>query len=311
MSTTTTKTCRIQFFELVVGPDDKRISGHDWQGALTKLQALNRGHVCDYHGTQLEGLVIGTDGTQRSLSLGVDRATTPRQRNTTKPERREMELSGTDWEPVEESFVVFFPNNIIGMVRSTNSAPTHAAVARWVNEFCRPTGQDRGAYWRSKPIIDEEKYRQIVEMGGTASSVTFAVRPATISTRGLLSGLFDGISDKQSGLKIEVKVTADRGHAGDAARRDILGMAIEGVDLHENGFPFEKAKTTFKPSNGGRTEEIDFLEHKLTRQVEIPVTKVGTARSLSESVILREIRTAFTEMQHELHASIGLTQRAS
>jgi hypothetical protein len=287
-----------------VAPDRTQVPGVDWQATLRRLES--RGTLeCEYNDSDLEGLVVRSGG-DRSLSLAVDRPTTPRQRNTTRPERAEMRTLGTEWEPVEETFVRFFPNNIVGLVRSTNSAPTHAALARWLNTHARPAGHGQHATWFAQPIVDEDRYRAIRELGEVTWS-SFAVKPATVAARrGMLGGMFDEYLDYSEGLRVEIKVSAGRGRAAEANKERMLHMAQEATELYEEGVPFERAIVRGRPQGGGALEEINLLEHKLTAKFEIPVGEANGSRSLSEQVVFGEIQRGYVEMSEQLQDAIGL-----
>ncbi|KHJ74173.1 hypothetical protein [Rhodococcus sp. Chr-9] len=304
MATSRTKVCVVHFFELVIAPDRVRVDGFNWQDALRAL-GLGSTHECEYNGSALEGLVSGTKH-EMTLSLAVDRPTTPRQRNTTRPERAEMQTLGNEWEPVEETFVRFFSNNIVGLVRSTNSAPTHAALAQWLNQHCRPAGYGQAARWFAQPIVDEERYLALQEMG-EVTSATFAVKPATIrDRRGMLGGMFDRYFDYEDGLRVEVHVSAGRGRPAQENRARMLDMARDAADLHSRGVPFDRAVVNARPLEGGRVEVINLLEHKLTKSFEIEVGGDGATRSLPEVRIFAEIQNAFVSMQEALQDAIGL-----
>ncbi|MDI9947020.1 hypothetical protein [Rhodococcus sp. IEGM 1302] len=303
MTNARTKVCIVHFYELVLSPDQRKIPGHRWQDELDRLAPS--AHKCDYNGTELEGIVVDL-GSEKALSLAVDRATTPRQRNTTRPERAEMETRGNEWEPVEETFVRFFANNIIGLVRSTNSAPTHAALARWLNKTARPRGHGPNATWFALPIVDEDRYLALRDMGEVTTS-TFAVKPNTIPDRpGLLGGIFDRFFDYEDGLRIEVHITAGRGRPAQRNRERMLDMAREAAALHEQGVPFERAVVNARPADGGLVEVIDLLEHKLTKKFEVTFGGDDGVRSLSEQVVFSQIRSSYLAMEESLQNAIGL-----
>ncbi|WP_172651081.1 hypothetical protein [Rhodococcus opacus] len=217
-----------------------------------------------------------------------------------------MATLGSEWEPVEETFVRFFTNNIVGLVRSTNSAPTHAALARWLNRYAKPSGYGNNATWFAQPIIDEDRYLALRQMGEVTTS-TFAVKAATVrQNRGMLGGMFDQFLDYEEGLRIEVHMSAGRGRPAQENRERMLDMAREAANLHAEGVPFDRAVVRARPDGGGTVETINLLEHKLTKQFEVPVGGDDGPRSLSEQLIFGEIRTAFSSMQEALQDAIGL-----
>lgn len=131
-------------------------------------------HECQYNGTTIDGVGV-TEVGNPCAALAIDRAVAPRQRNRQTSARSDLPVD-PDHEVVEETFVSFFANNIIGLVRSTTSAPSHAAVGAWLNVVAPPRFAGADARWHVVPIIDPDKYREIVE-ANEVTSVVFAMKP--------------------------------------------------------------------------------------------------------------------------------------
>ncbi|WP_270484768.1 hypothetical protein [Gordonia jacobaea] len=302
------KTCRVRFFELRVLPDEKAIPGQRWSSIIRGLLGSSNcgrpgAHECEYNGVAIEGMPLLEAGSPMA-ALAVDRAITPRQRNVITSQRSDLPVD-QDHEPVEETFVSFFPNNVVGLVLSTISAPSHAAVAAWLNAVAPPTSEGPDAKWHAVPIVDPEKYR-VIEDAAEATSVTFALKPDNIpgGYEPLLGGFLSEGQQYGHGVRIEVKVTAGRGRPGESSRDAAKRLARGLVGMHDAGVDLEKAQANIRRVYGEAVEPIDILHHRLAREVKIPVT---TGRSLDQAAVFRETRAAYQAMQEEILGAIGLS----
>lgn len=308
MSDPRLKSLRVRFFELRVLPDDVAIGGRRWTELIRRLEGTSNcgkpgAHECEYNGVMVEGLAFIRGGNPHA-ALAVDRAVTPRQRDRRTARRTDLPIDAHH-EPVEETYVSFFPNNVVGLVSSTTSAPSHVAVAAWLNEVAPPTFHEPQALWHATPIIDPDKYQEILN-AVEATSVTFAVKPQNIpvSEQGLLGALVDQAMEIGHGVRIEVKVSAGRGRPGEMSRSAVLGLARRLVGLHQEGVDLEKAQASVRRAYGEAVEPIDLLQHRLARVAEIPITD---GRSLDEAVVLAESRVAYNSMRDEIAAAIGVS----
>lgn len=302
------KTCKVRFFELRLQPDDAQADGQRWSESMRRLQrSTNCGrpgaHECVYNGITIEGLAV-TGGGNPAAALAVDRVITPRQRNRVTSARSDLPVD-PDHEVVEETFVSFFPNNVVGLVLSTNSAPSHAAVATWLNEVAAPTFAGQEARWHAVPIVDPEKYRQIAE-ASEVTSVTFALKPENIPAdyESLLGGFLTEGQDYGHGVRVEVKVSGGRGRPGETAREAIKRLARGLVGMRDDGVDLEKARASIRRVYGDALEPIDILHHRLARSVDIPVTD---GHSLDQAAVFRETRAAYQVLADEIRAAIGLS----
>jgi hypothetical protein len=308
MTSPVTKTCKVRFFELRVLPDDEPADGQQWSQAMHALETTSNvgragAHEVNYHGTTIEGLPV-FHGNNPGAALAVDRVVTPRQRNVMTSVRSDLPVD-PNHEPVEETFVSFFGNNVVGLVLSTLSAPSHVAVAAWLNEVAPPRFSGPDALWHAVPIVDPDKYLQIAD-AREATSVTFALKPDNVPAQyeSLLGGFLAEGRQYGHGVRIEVKVTAGRGRPGESSRDSVLRLARDIAGMHTDGVDLEKAQASVRRVYGEAIEPIDILHHRLAREVEIPVT---TGRSLDQASVFRESRAAYTALRGEILAAIGLS----
>lgn len=308
MADSNEKTCRVRFFELRVLPDEKAVPGQRWSTVVRDLMTSSNcgrtgAHECEYNGITIEGMPLMEAGNPMA-ALAVDRAITPRQRNVLTSQRSDLPVD-QDHEPVEETFVSFLPNNVVGLVQSTISAPSHAAVAAWLNKVAAPDFEGADAKWHVVPIVDPDKYRAI-EDAAEATSVTFALKPDNVpgGYEPLLGGFLTEGQQYGHGVRIEVKVTAGRGRPGESSRDATKRLARGLVGMHDAGVDLEKAQANIRRVYGEAVEPIDILHHRLAREVKIPVT---TGRSLDQTAVFRETRVAYRELQEEILAAIGLS----
>lgn len=308
MTSPTAKTCKVRFFELRLLPDDTQAPGQRWSQILRNLQTTSNcgrvgAHECEYNGVTLEGLPL-IEGNEPAAAIAVGRTVTPRQRNLLTSARSDLPVDANH-EPVEEAFVSFFPNNVVGIVLSTISAPSHVAVATWLNTVTLPRFAGQSAVWHAVPIVDREKYLTIAE-AREVTSVTFALKPENVpATSGtVLGGFLTEGRQYGHGVRIEVKITAGRGRPGESSRESAHRLARDLVGLHTAGVDLEKAQANVRRAYGEAVEPIDILHHRLAREVEIPVTD---GRSLDQTSVFRETRSAYRDLEAEILTAIGLS----
>lgn len=303
-----TKKCKVRFFELRLLPHDEPAEGQRWSQTMTQLQnSTNCGragaHECDYNSVIVEGLPT-SDGGHPRVALAVDRAVTPRQRNRVTSERSDLPIQ-PDHDVVEETFVSFFANNVVGIVQSTISAPSHVAVAAWLNEVAQPSFAGASARWHAVPIVDAEKYREIAD-ADEVTSVTFALKPEDIPAGSgtVLGGFLTEGRDYGHGVRIEVKISTGRGRPGESAKGAIKRVARGLAGMHDEGVDLEKAQATVRRVYGEAVQPIDILHHRLARSADIPITQ---GRSLNQTAVFTETRVAYQTLRESILAAIGLS----
>ncbi|MDJ0006466.1 DUF6731 family protein [Gordonia alkanivorans] len=298
-----TKTCTVSFFQLLIAPDEVRAAEVDWTAKIDNLARTSDCghpgvHKCKYGGEEIDGVV---SIASTSVSVAVGRALTPRQRNTVTAARSALPVD-PGHEPVEETFFATFPRNVIGIVRSSQSSPSHAAIAAWLTKTLPPPQVNGGEKWVAKAIVDPDQYRAIAD-AETVSSVDFSVKPENIpGEEGLIHALINGAFGFSDGIFVEVRLRARRGKPGERARDDIRDVADELVQLHESGVPLEAAKVGIKRVGETVTEVIDLLNHRITTREDIELLDDA---SLDEDAVVAHIRSAYVTLQEQIAGAIG------
>ncbi|WP_211438937.1 hypothetical protein [Corynebacterium glutamicum] len=285
----------ISFFELVVAPDGKRVLEVDWDTRLEGLRDPEM-RIVEYNSRDLDGVVMG-GASDPCLSLTIDRVTRPRERQRGTGVRRTMRNSGDDFDPAEETVVVFFERNIFGTLNTGQGAPSHAAVAAWLNTYSRPAIGDSLHSWSAKQITREDIYNAVIKqknMSVTAS--TFTVEPGLLEEEdlGILGILSDYIFDPDSGLTMKISLQAGR----TKKKHQNAQYIEEKVDEIMNSVPVKGASVRAKTEDGPQ-RAFNLLSESVTHKIAISHRAFESEEDFID-VANREIRSAYAEMSNIL-----------
>lgn len=297
------KTVTIRFFELVLSPSLDRVEGREWGRSLSALGEDLLPPVRHGQG-EIDGHVYGPVGAA-ALSLTVERVMAARQRNLSLNERKSMRTDGAGWQPAEESFAVFFEDNVFGLLRTSNSAPSHTAVANWLSHFSPPrVRQSPGSRWHAKPVVNESVWDELRDSGREINVVDFTLRPDDAPP---LPGNVIGSCIREirggyhEGVEIKLTIRAGRSRGADHNRSQNYAeiQSILEADGPEHSF-VKSAKAMVQPPGGGAQEEIDLLHQRIAKTVDIPVPESDPEGVELGVIAASEIRRAYGEMRGEI-----------
>lgn len=296
-----TKSRRVSFYQIVKQEDGEPFPGVNWQKVLARITPTSSTHTVNKR--DIRGEIFNL-GQYRYLELDVERDLAPRQRDRSTNLRAPLLTRGDSWEVIEESFVAFFNHNVVGMVTSSQSAPSHAALAGWLNRAVQPHGHR----YYAKPIVSREMYHRLLDMRGV-SLATFALRPnnAARQAHGLLGSMVEAAAGIGPGVRVELRVVAGKSKAKEEESRRLLAETLEigGMLRDGNQFGVEKAVVNGIPDAGGPVEPINLIEQRLTMDREVLIAKEA-GKGLDESSAINAIREAEGHLRDELHAAIGV-----
>lgn len=296
MTSNNQKTVKISFFELLVGPDEQRVREVNWDSRLNDLRESSSLETSYGSGQTLDGIVHGTVASP-CLSLTLDRFLNPRERRRGTGERKTMKNSGDEWDPAEETVAVFFGRNIFGILNTGRGAPTHAAVATWLNYFSPPKKADNQLRWKANPIARNDIYEAVLKSkNAQITQSTFTVMPNQIpdSDLGIIGLARDFLWENPEGLKVTVTLQAGSGEGRSHNAEEIgnrVDNTIDGVDL-------KRARVNAK-IDGGKTRVFDLLEDKISHHVDIPIGAFSDGEKFAQ-IANQEIRTAYREIADNL-----------
>lgn len=276
----------------MVNPDQTRVPGRNWDGRLSKLSGQKNMELPQGDRT-LDGFIQGELG-HHCLSLSLDRVLRPRERHRGTGIRQTMKNSGDDWDPAEETVVVFFDRNIFGTLNTGLGAPTHTAVANWLNRYSPPASSDLKCRWLAKPIARDDVYESVVKarkMQITQSTFTVLPEDLTEGDLSILGIAKDAVWGKNDGLELTLTLQAGRGNSR-ARNAQEIGNQVD--DVLQN-LDVKRARVNAK-APGGKTRTFDLLESHMTHSVDIPVSALEDGDRFAQ-VANTEIRRAFDELR--------------
>ncbi|AMA00226.1 DUF6731 family protein [Corynebacterium glutamicum] len=256
-----------------------------------------------YNGRTLDGIVDGTLD-KACLSLAIDRAINPRERRAAGGMRRKLKTSGAGWEAAEESVFVFFDRNIFGMISTNIGAPSHSALASWLNAYSPIDPSNLERRWKATPVVRKGVYEEVIKKRGMqVTNATFAFKPEDLEdpNAGIINVLMDRFSDTTSGLQVEIKISAGRFKNNHSNSKYIVKELEEILDSREASRIKVKAK-----EDGGRSREFDLIEDNIAYRVDLDHDSLNEADTLAP-VANEEIRTGFEKVGELLLGAVPVT----
>lgn len=252
------------------------VADTDWQARLKEISkgedaATTRSpKVIKRNEKIVDGQVREADG-KFAISLSVDRAIPPRERNLQTGERKGMAGSGKGWEPAEETVVTLYERNIFGLLSSNIGAPTHTDMARWLTEYSPPYS-DSNARWIAKPITRPEILEQLINKKGLKiNSAEFTIRPNQMDEEDLgIFGLMPQKLNQNQGMEIAIAFRAGRTKNKGSNAREIAGFVddIVKAPMFRDEDKVKRAKVGAKPDEG-ETQFYDLFSDRITHRTKI------------------------------------------
>ncbi|MFC2726599.1 hypothetical protein [Corynebacterium matruchotii] len=304
MSSKKEKLVRVSFFELLAGPGgvSSRVPAINWAQRLLELASKEALEV-HYNGRTLDGKVFDAQDI-KGLSLSIDRAIFPRERQRQTGERKTMKTSGVDYDPAEETIVVFFERNIFGMLSTGQGAPSHTAVAAWLNIYM-PCLFNPAYKWRASSITRKDIYESVVKSKKMqVVESTFKVEPKDLSPQDYgVFGLFaDKFFDIDDGFSIKITFQAGRQRLLKNTKA-IERMVDEGLKHGCSKKVSIKAK-----GDTGRQQIFDLLEDHVTYQVALDHQLFQGTGTEFLQVASSEIKHAYSELAAVLLKQVPETE---
>lgn len=257
-----------------------------------------------YNNRKLDGIVDG-NLDRACLSLAIDRAINPRERSAVGGMRRQLKTSGPHWDAAEESVYVFFDRNIVGMIMTNIGAPSHSALASWLDKHAPIDENDANRRWRAVPVVRRGVYEEVIKKRNMeVMGATFAFKPNEIEdpNAGIINVLLDRFTNTTPGLSVEIKISAGRYKNNSENSRYIVGELEEVLDDDKANRIKLKAK-----ESGGRAREFDLIEDDIAYRVDLDRDALNEADTLAP-VANEEIRTGFEKMSELLLKAVPETE---
>ncbi|RSZ66020.1 hypothetical protein EAH68_00205 [Corynebacterium hylobatis] len=273
-------------------------------GIVTEDNQSSRQMSVTYNNRTLDGIVDG-NLDRACLSLAIDRAISPRERHAIGGIRRQLKTSGPNWDAAEESIYVFFGRNLFGMIMTNIGAPSHSALASWLDVYAPIDENNLNRRWKAVPVVRKGVYEEVIKKRNMeVTGATFAFKPNEIEdpNAGIINVLLDRFTNTTSGLSIEIKISAGRYKNNSANSKYIVGELEEVLSDGKA----ERIKLKAKES-GGRAREFDLIEDSIAYRVDLDRDALNKADTLAP-VANEEIRTGFEKMSELLLKAVPETE---
>jgi|GEM_PF-6052378 hypothetical protein len=285
------KIVRVSFFELVNEPNI-RLGDANWADRLANIDR-NCAPDVPYNGRTLDGKVFEIDGAL-GLSLSIERIINPRERQRGTGNRKTMQPSGEDYDASEETVVIFFERNIIGILHTGQGAPSQTAVAHWLSVYSRPVSADQNSRWKALPITRTDVYEAVIKQKGwKVTESTFKVEAENLGKAdygflGLVEKMF---TDTEEGFSISVTFQAGR------QRKPRNTQKLDSLVENALNTPSMDAIKIKAKGESGPQQAFNLLEDHITYQVPIEYRLFDAADSDFLVVASSEIRRAYHELR--------------
>ncbi|TWS18423.1 MULTISPECIES: hypothetical protein [Tsukamurella] len=283
------RSVKVQFFSLDRAPNPS--PNVDWAKKLTKQSKKQAAISHKYNGGEVHGLIENLSSTP-GVSFAVDRATTPRQRDTASGKRTSLRVS-PNHEPIEETYVRFFDDNVIGLIQTSTSAPHPAAIALWLNETFPEKNDDR---WFINPLIASDTIHRI-QNAKEIRKTEFTVPVSDLPTTGFLSTLVGGARGLDPQVKISLTISAGYGQNRAHAQADAATAANEIIaDLGR----YSAAKVGVVDPGQTASELVNVLADRLSYSAAVPIN----GRTLSSTSAYAEIEATYDAHKKSIIAAV-------
>lgn len=305
----------IQYWRLVDSRDFSIVDEYDWDGLFRK--DIDTREQYDIDGIEIAGTLRSTflpnlKDVARELPsdlaapfdpelypIGVVLSTAkdyiPNQEEQQSGNQKPLERDGDNWEPVDNLFVLHLPfGNIIAVMSESVSSSRAGKYAQWLNKALRVRGltdpNDPDFAWTATPVIDDEAKKKLEESTKLKSFIYAGRIGESVGNEAAgLRSIFNGPKPNVNGLKIEVKVSTDRGTSTDEDSEFIHDWFEETFGTLEGA---TKAQVSAYVDNKKTPTEIDLISQRLTRKRNVELND-DEARVISVSNAFTAIWEAF------------------
>lgn len=264
----------VAFYEVVVADsaEHRRVEQFHWSEFLAGLARTSlAGRTVEIEKTLVGNVVTYEDEDHLLLHRAKDAGEWLAVMNWNTGEWRELEDRAVEGY-LETSAVCFLPfGNIIGIIRGSNSAPTHKDVERWLNELKPFTGTSLVV----RALMSQSEVERLRTADG-ASRVEIRIGSHKLSAlqdrRGRLARVLRMAGEEYGDIDVTVIISVPRGKARTEDRRALLQDLQELEDVMPNAAARAEAKLVYAEQHGPEHRQLaEFVEHHITAKRRVAV----------------------------------------
>src|SRR6266545_4962444 len=289
----------VAFYE-VVGQDGARMEGVGWGELLGNLGTAPL--VARRFQSAIRDLV-GSVYTHREtdtllLSSVRDVGELPQRLSFTDGTIEEFEVAAGEG-VIETSNAVFYPRNVVGLMRGSTSAPTTTALEDWVNGLRLLTTEVE-----IRPLVRHSaltKLRNTQEARSIRIKVNSSAADALESTAPRLASMTREARRRFGDVIVEMIIQVPRGGTHD---REGSAILAEGLGLVEARPYLAKAQMRYLDPYLEKVQQIDFLRDRLATKMAVELRDEG-GRPVRNSSAVDAIMEAYAKLRDELALAVG------
>lgn len=208
---------------------------------------------------------------------------------------------------VETSVVAFLDEkNLFGIIRGSNSSPTHTAVAEWLDHL--ELGGKRivatpGAHLSAEPALSSRQRKKLEVSDGVSSA---SMRISTSQSKALeeagselVGGTLRKLRKTYGDLVVTVTIRVPRGKAHDQARQLLKEETKRWESVREKADAVKATLVHYDAEAKAHAEEVNFISQRIAIQKGVPLTDEQGQPIRNDSAV-RAITSAAYEMRDEI-----------
>jgi hypothetical protein len=303
----------VQFWRLVDGRDGSTMAHVDRHAEWVGRAGVAR-HTID--GVEMTGTVYvppSSEGDLIALVIASEKDYVPRQQDD-EGQQAPMRLDGEDWDPVDNTFVLFLPfGNMFAVLTESTSSTRASMFVRWLNLATGYTARNGEFFWNCEPVIDPDRAQLLQRASGLRKlEVTGRIGSSVTASRGVFRTLRGAAPEQLSGWSVKIEITRVPGVTTQEDEAELLELFQRnfGTPPQQGDRPESRLTVTTAPDDvRERPEEIDLIHHRITRKARVQMADLP-GRSFDTAPAVDALVKAFHEEEKLLSDLARRLERA-
>ena len=261
----------IQYWILTDRRTGEPVGSVNWP-AIVEQWAMTRPTV-EVDGADVQGIGYKVAGEWRGLTLSKVRDHVPKQGEFNGGSRDRVRVN-RGWHAIDDAFIYFCgPGNVIAVMAESLQAMRINRITEWLDLMLEKPATDPDFSWSNEAVVDSLRRQRLEDAHGLKMAHFEGVLGrSTQRVPGLIRALTGQAIDETrvDGIKVEIKITAERKHGSFADEEQILSLLTEHLGhLDADTTPGTRGYSKFSVKPHGSPNEIDLIKQRLTRKRQV------------------------------------------
>lgn len=302
----------VQFWRLVDGRDGSTVQHVDWYAHWLPATGATR-HAID--GVDLTGSVHVPGVKERVIGLVVasQKDYVPRQQDGSGAQAP-MRLDGVDWDPVDNTFILFLPfGNMFAVLAESVSSTRASMFVRWLNLATGRTTRNGAFFWAAEPVIDRDRAEKLERATGLRKlKATGRIGTHVETSQGVWRALGGSPPEQIGAWNVKIEISRVRGVSTPGDEEE-LRRYFDQTFGHAGLGAESRLQVETSPSGTQPALEIDLIRHRLTRKAKVVMSNLPGRSFDTEPAIdalvdaYRHDTDVLSDLAHRLERANPLT----